>query len=116
MEQKKIESKTDTRKILQSWACRGRALLLVYPPPGEMAFSIVNKYVDAAEENDTVIYVGEGRGGANGNDSMFDFFESGEWVLQKVMKVQPPPGDKGYEMLYILQRKKPVPLSLGLRQ
>jgi hypothetical protein len=92
-------------RVLQSWACRGRVLLLVYPPPGEMARQVVQQYVDAAPENDTVIYIGEGRGGANGDDSMFDFFESGDWVLLKVMEVQMPPGDKGYENLYILQRK-----------
>jgi len=50
--------------------------------------------------------VGEGRGGANGDDSLFDFFENGEWILLKVMEVQAPPGDKGYEKLYILQQRK----------
>jgi hypothetical protein len=103
---KKLENKTDMTKILRSWACRGRALLLVYPSPGDMALSAVQEYVSAASENDTIIYVGEGRGGANGNDALFDFFENGNWVLLKVMKVQTPPGDKGYEKLYILQRRQ----------
>lgn len=105
---KKLESQTDTTKILQSWACRGRALLMVYPPPGDMAVSVVENYANAAPENDTVIYVGEGRGGANGSDSLFDFFESGDWILLKEMKVLPPPGDKGHEKLYILQRVAPA--------
>jgi hypothetical protein len=95
----------DTARILQSWACRGRVLLLVYPPTGDMAMNIVSEYVDAAPENDTVIFVGEGRGGANGDDALFDFFECGDWVLLQVMDVQKPPGDKGYEKLYILQRR-----------
>jgi hypothetical protein len=68
-----------------------------------MAMSVVQSYVDAAPENDTVIYVGEGRGGANGDDKMFDFLENGEWLLIKEMEVLRPPGDKGYEKLYILQ-------------
>jgi hypothetical protein len=102
---RKLETKTDMMKVLQSWACRGRALLLVYPPPGEMATEVVQHYVDAAPENDTIIFVGEGRGGANAGDSLFDYFESGNWILLTVMDVQKPPGDKGYEKLYILQRK-----------
>ena len=79
---------------------------MVYPPPGDMALSVVQEYVNAAPVNDTVIFVGEGRGGANGDDSLFDFFENGEWILVKVMEVQAPPGDKGYEKLYILQQRK----------
>lgn len=92
-------------RLLQSWSCRGRVLLLVYPPPGPMAMHVVKKYVDSASENDTVVYVGEGRGGANGDDALFDFFESGDWVLLQVLDVKTPPGDKGYEKMYILQRR-----------
>lgn len=103
---KKLETRTDTTKVLRSWACRGRALLLVYPSPGDMALSVVQEYVGAGAENDTVIYIGEGRGGANGNDAFFDYLESGEWILSKVLDVQSPPGNKGYEKVYILQRKK----------
>jgi len=100
----KLETKTKMMRVLQSWACRGRALLLVYPPPGEMATEVVQQYVDAAPQNDTVIFVGEGRGGANACDSFFDYFEGGDWVLLSVLELQRPPGDKGYEKLYILQR------------
>lgn len=102
---KKLENRTDMTKILRSWACRGRALLLVYPSPGDMALTVVQEYENAATENDTVIYVGEGRGGANGNDDLFDFFENGNWVLLREMEVKTPPGDKGYEKLFILQRR-----------
>jgi hypothetical protein len=102
---RKLETKNDLLKVLRSWACRGRVLLMVYPPPGDMAKEAVQTYVDAAPDNDTVIFVGEGRGGANGDDALFDYFESGDWVLLKVMEVQPPPGDTGYEKLFILQRK-----------
>lgn len=106
----KLETKNDMLKVLRSWACRGRVLLLVYPPPGDMAMDVVQTYVDAAEtgENDTIIFVGEGRGGANGNDALFDYFESGDWILLKEMDVHRPPGDKGYEKLYILQKRHDV--------
>ncbi|KAL3942376.1 MAG: hypothetical protein SGBAC_003408, partial [Bacillariaceae sp.] len=103
---KKLESRTDTTKVLRSWACRGRALLLVYPSPDDMAKSIVQEYVNVGPENDTIIYIGEGRGGANGNDAFFDYLESGEWILSKVLNVKSPPGNKGYEKVYILHRQK----------
>jgi len=94
--------------------CRGRVLLLVYPPPGPMALETVEAYVNAYPEgNDTVIYVGEGKGGANANDAFFDYFLRGEsrpndrknrWCLMKVINVHPPLGGKGYERLFVLKR------------
>ncbi len=103
----KLESKNEMLKVLTSWACRGRVLLLVYPPPGDMAIQVVQNYVSAAtDDNDTVIYVGEGRGGANGDDSFFDFLEQGDWELLEEMDVPRPPGDKGYEKLFILRRHR----------
>ena len=100
-----LKTKEHTTKVLQSWHCRGRALLLVYPPPGSMAMDVVELYTNAAPtENDTIIYVGEGRGGANADEAFFDFLEAGDWILLRVMDVQKPPGDKGYEKLYVLQR------------
>jgi len=103
---RKLENRTQMVKVLQSWTCRGRILLLVYPPPNDMATHVVSAYVNAApEDNDTVIFVGEGRGGANGDDSLFDYFENGEWELLKEMNVRRPPGDKGYEKLFVLRRR-----------
>ena len=55
--------------------------------------------------NDTVVFVGEGRGGANANDDLFNLFENGEWTLMKVAQVKPL-GSKGYEKLYILKRHR----------
>eukprot|EP00934_Nitzschia_sp_Nitz4_P005133 Nitzschia sp. Nitz4//scaffold33_size148984//18599//19693//NITZ4_002912-RA/size148984-processed-gene-0.123-mRNA-1//1//CDS//3329548379//5123//frame0 len=103
----KLETKADMIRILRSWACRGRALLLVYPPPGSMAIDIVKTYVNASDtgDNDTVILVVEGRGGANGDEALYDYFGNGDWVLLKELKVRSPPGDKGYEKMLILQRK-----------
>lgn len=100
-------------RVLQSWQCRGRVLLLVYPPPGEMAWNIVQNYVDAApEQNDTVVFVGEGRGGANANDAFFDYLERGDWILLKMMDVKKPPGDKGYEKVFVFQRGSGTPNHL----
>lgn len=88
---------------LRQFQCRGRVLLLVFPPPGKMALDAVEQYASASNMNDTVVYVGEGRGGANANEDFFGYFERNGWVLVKVMKVKPL-GSKGYESLYILRR------------
>eukprot|EP00536_Pseudo-nitzschia_multiseries_P015547 jgi/Psemu1/299039/fgenesh1_pm.908_\ len=98
----KVESKLHLDKILRSWACRGRALLMVYPPPGSMAANTLETYTGASSDNDTLIYVGEGRGGANADNAFFDSLENGEWILVDVLEVLRPPGDKGCEKLYIL--------------
>jgi hypothetical protein len=108
------------QKVLSSWACRGRVLMLVYPPPGDMANNCLQLYLDTPSatpqqqpnheshnnttNNDILIYVGEGRGGANGNDAFFDCLEDGEWILLHEIPVQRPPGNKGYEKLFVLQR------------
>ena len=95
-------------EAIRKWETRGRVLLLVYPPPGPMAIESVQAYVDVyAEGNDTVVYVGEGRGGANANDEFFDYFCSdGAWVVENVMPVKPSPGGKGYEKCFVLRRVK----------
>ena len=104
---------------------RGRVLLLVYPPPGPMAFETVQAYLNSSPgysgsyQNDTVVYVGEGRGGANADDKFFDLFLGGnnaiqhnekdgtkknQWVLEKVMNVHTCPGGKGYEKMFVFKR------------
>ena len=97
----------DFNNTLRQWECRGRVLLLVYPSPGPMAIRAVKQYSAASAMNDTVVFVGEGRGGANANDELFDLFENGEWVLTNVMQVKPL-GSKGYEKLYVLKRNNNV--------
>ena len=91
-------------KIFRSWTCRGRALLLVYPPPGPMAANVLQTYIRAGPENDMLIYVGEGRDGANGDNEFFDVLTCGDWMLVKEMDVLRPPGNKGYEKLFIFRK------------
>jgi hypothetical protein len=101
-----VQKSHSVESVLQQWQCRSRVLLLVFPPPGDMAFHAASAYVDAHVSpvfNDTIVYVGEGRGGANADDAFFDLMESGDWVLLKVMPVQSF-GDKGFEKLYVLKR------------
>jgi len=102
----KLETPADLARVLRSWACRGRALLMVFPPPGPMAVDTLKLYTEASPENDTLIYAGEGRGGANGDEAFFDMLESGEWILLDIVDVLRSPGDKdkGCEKLYILQK------------
>jgi hypothetical protein len=104
---------------------RGRVLMLVYPPPGPMAFQTVLAYLraspgyDGSYKNDTVVYVGEGKGGANADDSFFDFIlgckhgenqdaEKSQWVVEKVMAVTPSPGGKGWEKMFVFRHKPAV--------
>ena len=104
---------------------RGRILLLVYPPPGSMAVETVKAYVDSSSSsssssssilssqytrelpsslrNDTVVYVGEGRGGANADDTFFDYLEAGGWILNQTMEVGTAPGGKGCEKLFVFK-------------
>jgi hypothetical protein len=100
----RVQKCDSVQAVLSKWPCRGRVLLLVYPPPGPMAIETVNLYAELGDENDTVVFVGEGRGGANANDELFDYFESGDWAILQVLPVKPQPGGKGYEKLYILER------------
>jgi len=93
---------------------RGRVLLLVYPSPGPMALETVKAYVDIYPKgNDTVIYCGEGIGGANANNEFFKYFLNCDdtddeyryrWCVLEVMDLLPAYGGKGYEKMFVLQR------------
>ena len=100
----KVQKSQNVTNVLRQWSCRGRVLLLVYPPPTPMALETIQAYVSMGPENDTVVYVGEGRGGSTANDDLFDYLEDNGWILLEVMKVQSQPGGKGYEKMYILRR------------
>lgn len=99
---------------------RGRVLLLVYPSPGPMALETVKAYVDIYPKgNDTIIYCGEGIGGANANKEFFEYFLNCEdtnvgetrdeehkyrWYVLEIMDLFPAYGGKGYEKMFVLKR------------
>ena len=102
-----VQKSSHVDALRSKWETRGRVLLLVYPPPGPMAIESVKAYIDVYEGNDTVVYVGEGRGGANANDAFFDYFCSDEgWTVENIMNVEQSPGGKGYEKCFVLRRSK----------
>jgi hypothetical protein len=107
---------------------RGRVLLLVFPPPNDMALEVVKQYTKF-DGNDTIIYVGEGVGGANANQAFFDYFlnqnqddsksvndndgDDGsssnkfKWVVLETKEVEDVfGGGKGFEMMFVLKRVK----------
>jgi len=88
-----------------------RSLLLVYPPCGDMAVKVLREY-----QGDTLIYIGEGRGGVNANADFFDVLENrikfkkrkgdqerGEWNLVHSEYLIPFPG--GFEKMFVFRRK-----------
>ena len=104
----KVQKSSHVDALRNKWETRGRVLLLVYPPPGPMAIESVQAYLDVYPEgNDTLVYVGEGRGGANANDAFFDYIcADGSWAVENIMNVEGSPGGKGYEKCFVLRRIK----------
>lgn len=91
---------------------RGRILLMVYPPPGPFALHCIKAYSKHIE-NDLLVFVGEGIGGANANVEFFEYLrqvdENGyAWVVLEVIPVSQmkEAGNKGYEKVFILQKIK----------
>lgn len=82
----------------------GRVLLIVFPDPGGMALQCLKNYSEASEENDTFIYVGEGKGGANGNEAFFNELEKGgQWRCVYSCEMSPF-GEYGFERLFVFRR------------
>lgn len=100
-----VRQSTSIERTLTSWENRGRLLLLVYPGPNDLAVRALRAYdqVHGNNHHGTVVYVGEGRGGANATSDFFDHLEENHWYLYKVMDVRRF-GNKGYEKLYILKK------------
>lgn len=73
-----------------------RSLLLVYPNPGCMARKCLEFYT-----GDTLVYVGEGRGGVNADGDFFDLLAA-NWKLLKSSPVDTLPDC--YERLWVLRR------------
>jgi hypothetical protein len=105
----KVRHVRSVEDTLKQWSCRGRILLLVYPPPASnMAVDAVRSYDKVnphASHPGIIVYVGEGRGGCNANDAFFDYLENPEhgWIIEKVL--QPVSfGSKGYEKMYVFRK------------
>lgn len=84
---------------LRSWRVRreNRTLLLVYPE-GDLLPRCLRAY-----GGEVVLFVGEGRGGVNGDARAFDELER-EWEVRRIVDVKPFEG--GHEKLWELVRKK----------
>ncbi|GBG33936.1 Hypothetical Protein FCC1311_101592 [Hondaea fermentalgiana] len=76
---------------------RDRTLLLVCPPPNEMASKCMSAY-----RGDRLVYVGEGRGGAHADSDFFNTLES-KWEVEEIIDVLP--FSECYEKCFILKRK-----------
>lgn len=74
------------------------SLLLVYPAPGDTALRGMREY-----RGDALVYVGEGRGGANASDEFFDCLDA-EWDVTNIVDLDPFP--QCFERLYVLRRRK----------
>lgn len=98
----------DAVKLIKN---RGRLLLLVYPPPGDMAVEVVKGYAEYPG-NDLLVFVGEGVGGGNASTPLFEYLKSVDengnaWVLLDKMDVpNVPGGGKGLEQVFIFQKVK----------
>ncbi|CAM9339948.1 unnamed protein product, partial [Hapterophycus canaliculatus] len=77
---------------------REKTLLLVYPAPGDTALRCMREY-----RGDALVYVGEGRGGANASDEFFDYLDT-EWDVTNIVDLDPFP--QCFERLYVLRRRK----------
>ena len=80
------------RRILK----QNRTLLVVFPE-GDLLLKCLGKY-----KGDVVLFVGEGRGGVNGGERVFDCLEE-NFKVEKVIEVAPF-GD-GHERLWVLRRR-----------
>ena len=91
----------------ENFSSRGRILLLVYPDPSSMAKDTLESYVNQDPLNDTVVYIGEGRNGANADEEFFNTleFQDGQkrWVLERIIKLNP--FGNGYERAFVFRRK-----------
>lgn len=75
-----------------------RVLLLCYPDPSGMAQQCLDAY-----KGDTLLYVGEGRGGVNANAAFFDTLER-DWECQIVEEMDPFP--QCFERFFVLTRRR----------
>lgn len=74
-----------------------RSLFLCYPPPGPMAHQALKAF-----KGSTVVYVGEGVGGCNGDAAWFEELIRA-WEVERVVPLRPFAG--GCERMYVLRRR-----------
>lgn len=104
----------DVASVLAQFENRGRILMLVYPPADDtLAADALRAYTALTAAHDTLVYVGEGRRGANASDDFFDLLETVDddgmaWCLLHILPGVPC-GTKGEECVYILQRRRVTP-------
>lgn len=99
------------QQLITKYSLAGRALLIVYPDPTDMALNCIQKYTHQSKENNLLIYVGEGRGGCNANEAFFDELENNNrWILLDSCPQEKPFGgrSKGLERLFIFYYQNPL--------
>jgi len=79
-----------------------RALFLCYPPPADESVGCMSAQCLQHYKGDTLVYVGEGKGGANASWVFFDLVEK-EWECTKVVALDPFP--QCYEHFYVFKRR-----------
>lgn len=92
-----VKCTQDTEQVIKNHS--DRALLLVYPLPGDMALRCVQSY-----SGDTVIYCGEGMGGVNADDAFFVYLEEHFYLCKLVTEFERF-GNLSFERMWILKRK-----------
>ena len=86
-----------SESVLSSSSMKCRTLLVVYPE-GDLLERCLMQYT-----GDVLLFVGEGRGGVNGSNHLFDTLER-DWQVLKVLPVKPFEG--GYERLWVCRRRR----------
>jgi hypothetical protein len=116
----RVLDRTITEQTHDDFNISRRALMIIYPDPGKMAYDSLIKYSenDSLFWNDLFIYVGEGRGGVNAENTFFDTLEGlnsegkrYQWRLLHTCPLQPFGGQnkKGFERLFIFRRELAKP-------
>ncbi|GMI41281.1 hypothetical protein TrCOL_g7653 [Triparma columacea] len=81
----------------------GRVLLIVYPDRSGWALETVTAWMKQSTDNTAMVYVGEGRNGANACEGFFDLLEGEGWRVVRVEDLGCK-GGKGYEKAFFMER------------
>ena len=99
----KVQECKNAYQVMEQSCNQGRILLMVFPSPGPMSLDTLKAYVATGGDHNTLVYVGEGREGANAPNEFFDYLEENQWIVTKILPVESF-GSKGYEKMCILTR------------